>query len=129
MKTFVFLNFLEMLFKKKSILEHSGLLDMFLSRSPKITLKNSQNSPLYSILKLTFLKILKNESFYVSKFYRNFFFRLMPGFLKSPPIFLSIFPLVSSNFLGIYFDLFLQKLAHIYLKFFLKNVQNFFQLF
>ncbi len=36
-------------------------------------LKNTQNSPLYSILKLTFPKIFKNESFNFSQYSQNFF--------------------------------------------------------
>ncbi len=40
-----------------------GFLPMFFCRSPKTALKNTQNSPLYSIFKLTFLEIFKNESF------------------------------------------------------------------
>ncbi len=65
------------------ILWHKELLDMFLRRSLKTALKNTQNSPLYSILKLTFLEIFKNESFRFSQFSRNFVFQLMPRFLRS----------------------------------------------
>ncbi len=61
--------------KEISILWHSGLLDMFLYRFPKTTLKNTQNSPFYSILKLAFLKIFKNVSFHFSQFSRNFVFK------------------------------------------------------
>ncbi len=42
-------------------------------------LKNTENSSFYSILKLTFLLIFKNE-FLFSKFFQNFFSQLMPGF-------------------------------------------------
>ncbi len=45
---------------------------MLLHRSPKTALKNTLNSPFYSILKLTFPKIFKNESFRFSQFSRNF---------------------------------------------------------
>ncbi len=48
---------------KSSILWHSEFFDMLLYRSPKTAPKNTQNFPLYSILKLTFLDIFKNESF------------------------------------------------------------------
>ncbi len=58
--------------KKFSILWHSGLLDMFLYRYTKTTLKNTQNSPLYSIFKLTFPEIFKNRSFHFFKFPQNF---------------------------------------------------------
>ncbi len=37
--------------EKKSILWHGRLFDMLLYRSPKIALKNTQNSPPYGILK------------------------------------------------------------------------------
>ncbi len=63
---------------KTSILWHNGLLDMFLYRSPKTALKSTQNSPLYSILKLTFPEIFKNESFRFSQFSQNFIFKSFP---------------------------------------------------
>ncbi len=66
-------------FKKFSILWHIGLLDMYLHRSPKTALKNTQNSPLYSILKLTFLRIFKNESFRFSQYSQKFSFDLCLG--------------------------------------------------
>ncbi len=47
------------------------VLKMFLHRSLKTALKNTENSNLYSILKLTFLEILKFESFRLSQFSRN----------------------------------------------------------
>ncbi len=58
---------------KISILWHSGLLDMFLHRTPKTALKNTQNLPLYSILKVTFPEIFKKESFRFSQYSQNFF--------------------------------------------------------
>ncbi len=48
-----------------------GLLGMFLCQCPKTTLKNTQNLPLYSIFKLKFPEIFKNESFLFSQFSRN----------------------------------------------------------
>ncbi len=59
--------------KKNFILWHIGLLDMFLHRSMKNEFKNTQNSPLYSILKLTFPKIFKHESFHFSQYSKIFF--------------------------------------------------------
>ncbi len=38
---------------------------MFLYRSSKTALKNTQNSPLYNILKVTFPEIFKNEKVFV----------------------------------------------------------------
>ncbi len=49
------------------------LLSMFLRRSSRTVLKNTQNSPLNSILKLIFLEIFKSKSFRFSQFSRNFF--------------------------------------------------------
>ncbi len=60
---------------KISILWHSGLLDMFLHRSLKTVLKNTRNSPLYNILKLTFQEIFKNENFCFSQFSQNSIFK------------------------------------------------------
>ncbi len=57
---------------KISILWHSELFDMFLHWFPKTALKNTQNLSLYSILKLTFPEIFKNESFRFSQFSWNF---------------------------------------------------------
>ncbi len=51
------------------------LPDMLLNRSPKIALKNTQNPPLYSILKLTFLGIFENENSCFSQFARYFVFK------------------------------------------------------
>ncbi len=66
---------------------------MFFYRSPKTALKNTQNSPLYTILKLTFPEIFKNESFCFSQFSRNFIFLNNVHFMAqatsghvSPPI-------------------------------------------
>ncbi len=70
-------------FKKISYLWHIGLLDMFLCRSPKTALKNTQNSPLCSILKLTFSEYFKNESFRFHSILK-IFFHLMLGFLRLP---------------------------------------------
>ncbi len=73
-RVFVFLIFFLIFWKKKiSILWYSELLDMFLFRCPKTAFKNIQSIPLYSILKLTFLEIFKNESFCFSQFSGNFF--------------------------------------------------------
>ncbi len=89
---FLFLSiFSKFNFLKISILWHIGLLDMFLHRSPKTALKNTQNSPLYSILKLIFPKIFKNESFHFSQYSRNFIFKKFPfystlGFLTCSSI-------------------------------------------
>ncbi len=56
-----------------------GFLTCF-SKSSKTALKNTKNSPLYSILKLTSLKIFKNESFCFPNFLKicskNFHFIL-----------------------------------------------------
>ncbi len=54
--------------KKNFVLWYSVLLDMFLYQSLKTALKNTQSSFFYSILKLAFLDIFKNESFRLSKF-------------------------------------------------------------
>ncbi len=78
-KFLFFSTFSKFCLKKISILWHSGHFNMFLCRSLKTALKNTQNSSLYSILKVTFLEIFKNERFCVSQFSRNFFCRLMPG--------------------------------------------------
>ncbi len=53
---------------------------MFLRQSPKTTLKNTQKLPLWSILRLTFLEIFKNESFHFSQYSRNFVSYLCLGF-------------------------------------------------
>ncbi len=71
--------FSKLCFKKISILWHIVILDIFLHRFPKTALKNTQNSPLYSILKLTFPKIFKNESFHFSQCSQNFFSNLCLG--------------------------------------------------
>ncbi len=68
--------------KKIFIWWHSGLLGMFLCQYLKPAPNNTQNSPLYSILKLTFLEVFKNKSFCFFQFFRNFVFHFMPGFLK-----------------------------------------------
>ncbi len=60
---------------KISILWLSGFLDMFIHRSPKTALKNTQNSPPCSILKLTFREIFKNEIFLFSQFSRNYVYK------------------------------------------------------
>ncbi len=54
------------------MLWHRVLLVMFLYQSPETALKNTQNLPFYSILKLTFLKIFKDESFRFSKLKKKF---------------------------------------------------------
>ncbi len=56
------------------ILWHSGLLDKFLYQFPKTTLKNTR-TPLYSILKLTFLKIFKNKGFGFLNFLKILFYK------------------------------------------------------
>ncbi len=47
---------------------------MFFYRSPKIALKNTQNSPIYSILKLAFLEIFKNKISFFSIFLKKIFY-------------------------------------------------------
>ncbi len=60
---------------KIAILWHGELLVMFLHRSPKTALKNTQSLPLQSILKLTLPEIFKNKSFCFPQFSRNFVIR------------------------------------------------------
>ncbi len=67
---------------KISILWHSGHLEMYPHRSLIIALKKNQNSPLYSILKLTFPEIFKNKSFRFSQLSRNFVFLKFPFYGK-----------------------------------------------
>ncbi len=71
-KVFVFLHFREIFFLKKIHFMTQHFLDMFLCRSPNTVLKNSLNSPLYTILNLTFREIFKNDSFRFSQFSWNF---------------------------------------------------------
>ncbi len=60
------------------ILWRGALLHMFIHRFPKTALKNIQNSPLYSILKLTFPEIFKNKNFRFSQFSQNFVWKKCP---------------------------------------------------
>ncbi len=73
-KVSVLLNFLEISFQQNFLFY--GTVGFFtcmcLHRSPKIALKNTQNSLLYSNLKLTFPEIFKNVSLRFSTFFGNF---------------------------------------------------------
>ncbi len=83
LKVFVFHNFFEILFKKS--FSFYGAVGRFLTCFSADSWKphlNTQNSPLYSISKLRFLGIFKNESFRFFQFSRNFVFRLMTQFFR-----------------------------------------------
>ncbi len=74
MKVFVFLNFYEILLEKKfSILLNSGLLDMFLCRSPKAILTFPKLTSLQHF-KVDIPRNFKIKSFHFFQFFSKFWF-------------------------------------------------------
>ncbi len=128
---------------------------MFLNLSPKTALKSTQNSSLYSILKLTFPEIFKNESFFSQFYFKKISILFTVGFLtcfsanRQKPHskiskahffaafwnwrsrkFLKMKVFVFLNFLKIFFRLMQEflRLPHNYFKIFFRLMQEFLRL-